>query len=100
MATEIWVNIGSGNGLLPDNTIDQAITLTNIEWSSVKSSDIHIRVISQEMPQPSATEFRLKILYLEFNSNFPGANELLAINRFQCQVNIRTRIKVHISNAT
>ena len=28
----------------------QAITWTNVDWSSVKSSDIHIRAISLEMP--------------------------------------------------
>ena len=59
MATEIWVNIGSGNGLLPVR--QQAITWTNVDWSSVKSSDIHIRAISQEMPQPSITKICLKI---------------------------------------
>ena len=72
MATEIWVNIGSGNGLW-----HQAITWTNVDWSSVKSNDIHIRAISQQMPQPSITKFRLKITCLEFQSNFPGASELL-----------------------
>ena len=40
-------------------------------------SDIHIRAISQEMPQPSVTKIRLKITYLKFHSNFPGANELI-----------------------
>ena len=40
MTTEIWVNIGSGNGLMPDDTkpLPEPI-LTN---QSVKSSDIHI----------------------------------------------------------
>ena len=38
MATEIWVNIGSGNGLL-----HQAITWTNVDLSSVMSSDIHLK---------------------------------------------------------
>ena len=33
--------------------------------------------ISQEMPQPSVTEIRLKITYLKFHSNLPGANELM-----------------------
>ena len=28
------------------------------------------------MPQPSMTKIRLKIIYLKFNSNFPGANQL------------------------
>ena len=51
MATEIWVNIGSGNGLLPD-------------WSYVKFNDIHITSISQEMPQPSITKICLKLLHI------------------------------------
>ena len=42
----------------------------------MNSSCIQIRAISQEMPQPSVTEIRLKITYLKLNSNFPGANEL------------------------
>ena len=48
----------------------------------MKSSDIDIRAISQEMPQPSITEIRLKITYLKY-SNFPGANELTTV---LCQV--------------
>ena len=57
----------------------QAITWTNVDWSSVKSSDIHIGAISQEMPQPSVTKIRSKIFiqYLKFHSKFPGANELM-----------------------
>ena len=70
MTTEIWVNIGSGNGLLPDDTKPLP------DWSSVKASDIHIRGISQQMPQPTITKIRLKITCLNFQSNFPGANEL------------------------
>ena len=41
------------------------ITWTNVDWSSVKSSDIHIRAISQEMPQPLVNEIRLKITFLK-----------------------------------
>ena len=66
MATEIWVNIGSGNGAWRH----QAIT-----WSSVQI-DIRLRAISQEMPWPSINKICLKITYLNFHSNFPGANEL------------------------
>ena len=29
------------------------------------------------MPQPSIIKIRLKITYLKFQSNFPGANELI-----------------------
>ena len=68
MATEIWVNIGSGNGFLPDGTK----LLPDIDWSSVKFSDIHIRAISQEMPQPSVSKIHLKITHLKSK----GANEL------------------------
>ena len=70
MATKIWVNIGSGNGLLPDGT------WTNVDSSSVKSIDIHMGAISQEIPQPSITKISLNITYLKFYSNLPGANEL------------------------
>ena len=55
----------------------QAITWTNVDWSSLKSSDTHNRAISQEMPQPSITKICLIITYLKFHSNFPGANELI-----------------------
>ena len=44
----------------------QAITWTNVDWSSVKSSDIHIRAISQEMPQSSISKIHLKITYIKF----------------------------------
>ena len=54
----------------------QAITWTDVDWLSVKSNDINIRAISQEMPQPSITKICLKITQLKFLSNFPGAKEL------------------------
>ena len=77
MASGIWVNIDSGNGLLPWR--HQAITWTNVDLSSVRSSDIHLRVVSQKIPQPSVTKFSFKIAYLKFHSNCPGANELKLI---------------------
>ena len=40
-------------------------------------SEAQISTISQEMPQPSITKICLKITGLKFNSNFPGANELM-----------------------
>ena len=54
----------------------QAITWTNVDWSSAKTSDIHIRAMSQQMPQSSITKIRLKVTYPKFHSNFPGASEL------------------------
>ena len=51
-------------------------TPSNYRISSVKSSDIHLRAISQEIPQQSITKIGLKTAYLKFNSNLPGANGL------------------------
>ena len=51
----------------------QGITWTNVDWSSVKSSVIRTRTISQAMHLPSVTKSHLKI---KWHSNFPGANEL------------------------
>ena len=70
MVTQIWVNIASGNGLVPSG-----ITWTNVELSSVKSMDIQLRAISQKIPQPSINKISLKSTYRKFDSNLPGANE-------------------------
>ena len=53
---------------------------TNVDLSSVRSSGIHLRAILQEIPQPSVTEIGLKITYLKFCSNLPGADELISMN--------------------
>ena len=66
--------IGSGNACR-----HQAITWTNVVWLSVKSNEIHIRAISQELHQPSITTICLKITCLECHWNFPRANELIKI---------------------
>ena len=50
--------------------------LTNVDLSSVRLSGIHLRAISQEIPQPPFTKVSLKITYLKLNWNLPGANEL------------------------
>ena len=57
------------NDLLP------AIIWTKVNSSSVRSSDIHLRTISQELPQPLITKVNLKITYLNFYSNLSWANE-------------------------
>ena len=43
----------------------------------LKSIGIHLSAILQEMSQPSVTEISLKINYLIFCWNLPGANELM-----------------------
>ena len=69
MATEIWFNIGSGNG-------NKAFTWTNVDLSSVRSSGIRLRAILQDISQPPVTVISLKIASQKFCSNLPGANEL------------------------
>ena len=58
----------------------QDIAWTNVDLSSVGSSDILLRTISQEIPQPSITKTSMKIAYLKFHSDHSEANELM---RFQ-----------------
>ena len=54
----------------------QAITWTNVDLSSLRSSDVHLRAILLEISQPSVTKISLKIIFLRFHWNLPGANEL------------------------
>ena len=51
----------------------QAITWSNVDLSSVSSSDIYLRLISQELPTSAIN--CLKIAYLKFHSNRPGDYE-------------------------
>ena len=74
MASEICVNIGSGNGLLLDGI--KPLPEPMLTDHQLKSTYIHIRAISQDMPQPSITEIPWKITYLKFHLHFPGTNEL------------------------
>ena len=68
----------------------QAITWTNIDLSSGRSSGIHLSAILQEIPQipkPPIAKISLKITYLNFHWNLPGANELmLFLNTYNCVV--------------
>ena len=40
-------------------------------------TDVHLRVISHKISQPSVTKISLKIVFLRFYWNLPGANELM-----------------------
>ena len=66
----------------------QAITWTNMDLSSAKSSDILPMATLQEIPQPSITKCGFKMSSLKFNSNPPRANGLtstsLAIHHLCC----------------
>ena len=53
-ATKIWVNFGSGNGLLPDGT--KPLPEPMLTPHQLCLSRIHLSAISQEIPQPSITK--------------------------------------------
>ena len=57
------------NGL-PDGTKSLPSMLT------VRSNDIHLRSISQEIPQPTIINISFKIAHLNIKFNLTGANEL------------------------
>ena len=54
----------------------QAITWTNVDLWSLRSSDNQLKAILQQMPQPSINNISCKMNSLKLCSNFPGANEL------------------------
>ena len=54
MAAEIWVTIGSGNGLLPNGT--KPLPEPMLIYHQLRTSDIHLRASSQGIHQPSITE--------------------------------------------
>ena len=62
----------------------QAITWADVDVSSVRSSGIHLRAISLEIPQPPFTKVSLKITYLKLTWNLPGANELIWTSMSSC----------------
>ena len=62
IATEIWVNIGSGNGLLPDGTKPLPERMLS---NHQRSCGICLRAISQEMRQISVFNKNLKITDLK-----------------------------------
>ena len=59
MGTQIWVNIGSGNGLLPDGTKPLPEVLN--QCCLIISQYIHLGDISQEISQPSISKIGLKL---------------------------------------
>ena len=67
IVTKTWVNIGSGNGLVPSPT--------NVDWSSVRSSDIHLRPnFTRETSNLSHLSLKLawKLLIQDFNQVSQG----------------------------
>ena len=74
MATWIWVNIGLGNGLLPDGTksLPEPL-LTWYRWGSVA---FNWEQFSINCSKSSIGKIYWKIIHLRLLSNLPGDNEL------------------------
>ena len=68
VAIKIWVNIGSGDGFVPDcnNPLPETM-LTNHQLGAV--------AILQEMPKISVLEKSLKMNALKLQLHLPGPNE-------------------------
>ena len=80
MTTKIWINIGSGNGLVPSGTkplsVPMLIQFYDLNHFSIaRFYGIHLRAILQRMP----TLFwivNLKIIYSTLLPHIPETNEL------------------------
>ena len=73
--TEIWVNIGSGHGSLPDGT--EPLSESMSTYHQLSPVRFFLKQF-HDTPQPSISEFVLKITCLKFHSNLSGTNELMA----------------------
>ena len=74
--TRDWVNIGSGNGLLPDGTKPLPEPMLTYHQLSPLAF-IRGRALSWEDLKIPNSKTRLKIPFLESHSDFPGANGLI-----------------------
>ena len=74
--TEIWVNIGCGNGLLTRGTKPLPV-----DWSSQGFCGIHPTSISPEVLMDLICNMSLEITLLKLPSHLPGANELNPNNK-------------------
>ena len=86
----------------------QAITLINVDFSSISTNEIHLRAISEDTPQPSIIEISLKMFHVKFHLNLPGGSVLMYIisyaisTRFCCGivVSLLGFISIHLPTFT
>ena len=77
MWTQIWVNIGSGNGLLPDGTMP--LTEPMLTYYQVFSG-IHLKTIAEIVYISLIYNMCLEITFLKLLPHLPGANKLTQSN--------------------
>ena len=76
MATKIWVNIDSGNGLLPDST--KPLPEPMMTYHKYGPVTLIWGQFHKNYLKPLTTKISLKITHLKFTLNLPGANELMS----------------------
>ena len=86
-ATLNWVNMGWGKACCL-TAPSYYITWTNVDLSSVRSVDIHLRAILQERTQPSITKISLQITSLKLQSNLQSTNESLIMQILICVISL------------
>ena len=84
--TRIWVNIGSGNDLLPDGAkpLPEPMLIYNQEGPTAFIWGHYHNMIWRSIP---IRKTRMKVSFLKSNPNPPGANELTPIHHHEpCQI--------------
>ena len=76
MVTDIWVNIDTGNDLLPDGT-------QLLSWPKLTYGQGGPVIITWELPQPLIAKISLKITCLKCYWNLPGDNELKSYRKYK-----------------
>ena len=82
-----WILVQDGYGLLPD--ITKWLLEPVLTYGHQDTIDIHLRTISQEIPQPLITWISLKLTYLKLHLNLPGPIELMQGSRWSVLANAR-----------
>ena len=88
-----WANFGLGNYLLPFGT--KPLTEPNVDTSSVRTSGIYLRVISQQIFQSSITEISVNYMMLghqaqKHNDNYKSPHVFFFMTTIDCGKLLRT----------
>ena len=103
MATQIWINIGSGNGLVAS---DQAITWNNVDLSAKGFCGVHLRLILYHVLMNLICTMCSEITIFKIISTSPRGQWLKWLGYFSFKLNFRSQVhwcqdsKVTISSET
>ena len=90
MVTQIWVDIGSGNGLVPDGTkpLPKPVLIYN-QWGSMT---FPFQLLSHVFKISFCNLTRLKTTLVKLLLHLPGANELRNVWAIICEFKVWTMI--------